>query len=153
MGRRIRSRSAAMKTYLPRQHSCCRESGGIEPARGMPTLSGGVHCTSSLQESGPGHCGHPRHYCQALTSTASGPLCPASSQTKTRCHSTWDNAQGNPRKTLAKVKGASRDRCSECTCPHNWHNPVQVSLFCSQVTPKSSQVTSTSHRFWRDKSS
>ncbi|KAK9402549.1 hypothetical protein NXF25_010905 [Crotalus adamanteus] len=120
-----------MKTYLPRQHSCCHESDGIEAARGMLTLSS---CTSSFQKSAPEHCGHPRHRCQVLTSTASGPLCPASSQTKTRCHSTWDNVQGNPRKTLVKVKGTSRDRSSECTCPHNWHNPVQVSLFSSQVT-------------------
>ncbi|XP_039214540.1 disks large homolog 2-like isoform X14 [Crotalus tigris] len=113
-----------MKTYLPRQHSCCRESDGIEAARGMLTLSS---CTSSFQKSAPEHCGHPRHRCQVLTSTASGPLCPASSQTKTRFHSTWDNVQGNPRKTLVKVKGTSRDRSSECTCPHNWHNPVQAS--------------------------
>ncbi|ETE59844.1 hypothetical protein L345_14423, partial [Ophiophagus hannah] len=115
-----------MKTYLPRQHSCCRESDGIEPARGMPTLSRGVHCTSSWPENAPGHCGYHQPHGQVLTSTVSGPLCPTSSQTKTRCHPTWDNnAQRNPRKTLAKVKGMSRGRSAECSCAHNWHEPVQ----------------------------
>lgn len=134
VGSRIRSRSPAMKTYLPRQRSCCRESDGVELARGVPTLSRGVHCPSSWQENAPGHCGYHQHHGQALTSTAaSGPLCPTPSQAKTRCHPTWDNAQRNPRKTLAKVKGMSRGRSTECTCAHNWHEPIQVSLFRSQV--------------------
>ncbi|XP_070605677.1 disks large homolog 2 isoform X4 [Erythrolamprus reginae] len=113
-----------MKTYLPRQHSCCRESEGMEPARGMPTLS---RSTSSWQGNALGHCGYHQHHGPALTPTASGPPCPTSCQTKVRCQPTWDNAQRNARKTLAKVKGMSRGRSLDCPCAHNWHEPVQAS--------------------------
>lgn len=123
-GQRTR-RPCNMNTYLPRQHGCCRGSERIDAARGVPTLSRDAHCTCGWQQNSQGRCYHP----QALPPSTSGPPGPTLTQPRTKCSTAWDNAQKSPPKTLAKAKGAGGEWWSDCTCPHSWYHPVQVSLF------------------------
>ncbi|XP_066474962.1 disks large homolog 2 isoform X4 [Tiliqua scincoides] len=112
-----------MNTYLPRQHSCCRGSEGIDSARGVPALPRDAHYTCGWQQNSQERCYHP----QALPSSTSGPPGLTLTQPRTKCSTSWDNAQKSPPKTLGKAKGAGGEWWSDCTCPHSWYHPVQAS--------------------------
>ncbi|XP_053160269.1 disks large homolog 2 isoform X21 [Hemicordylus capensis] len=112
-----------MNAYLPRQHSCCRGSDGIDSARGVPTLPRDAHCACGWQQTPQGRCYRP----QAPLPSASGPPGPTLTQPRTQCHTSWDTVQKRPPKPLAKAKGPGGEWWSDCTCPHSWYQPVQAS--------------------------
>ncbi|XP_048349225.1 disks large homolog 2-like [Sphaerodactylus townsendi] len=112
-----------MTAYLPRQHSCCRGSDGMEPTRGMPILPRDSHCSCGWQQSSQGRCYNP----QVLPTTASGPPGPTLSQPKTKRSASWEKGPKSPPKPLTKAKMAAGEWWLDCTCPHSWYRPVQAS--------------------------
>ncbi|XP_062833175.1 disks large homolog 2 isoform X27 [Anolis carolinensis] len=121
-----------MNAHLPRQHSCCRGHDGIDSTRGVQTPPRDAPCACGWQQNTKGRCyphphPHHHHHHQPLTHSISGPPALTVMHPRTKCSTSWDNAQKSPPKTLGRTKGAGKGWWSDCTCPHSWYHQGQAS--------------------------